>query len=86
MVMGVTGFSIVAQQRSPAPFLGRVMALWVMAFTGVRPLAGIVLGFASDHASTATALVGTGVITVLASGVVYLWVRGCRGDDQPALI
>lgn len=85
MMMGVTGFSIVAQQRSPAPFLGRVMALWVMALTGVRPVAGIMLGLVSDYASTTAALVGAGALTVLATGGVYLWIRDCRGDDHAAL-
>jgi predicted MFS family arabinose efflux permease len=78
MVMGITGFSILAQQRSPAPFLGRVMALWVMAFTGVRPVAGVVLGFVSDHASTNTALIAAGTTTVSAAAAVYLGLAGIK--------
>ncbi|MCH6470738.1 MFS transporter [Sinomonas terrae] len=64
MVTGITAFSIIVQQRSPAAFLGRVMAVWIMAFSGIRPLAGLALGFASDHASTLTAVIGAGILTV----------------------
>lgn len=72
MVMGITAFSIVGQQRSPAEFLGRFMALWIMAFAGVRPAAGITMGFISDHVSTTAAVIGAGVITAVATYVVYL--------------
>ncbi|MEC3853107.1 MFS transporter [Paenarthrobacter ureafaciens] len=81
MVMGITGFSILAQQRSPVAFLGRVMALWVMAFTGIRPLAGISLGFISDHASPSTALLTSGVVTILASAAVFLVLSARRSSD-----
>jgi predicted MFS family arabinose efflux permease len=81
MVMSITGFSILAQQRSPAPFLGRVMALWVMAFTGVRPVAGLALGFVSDHASTTAALITAGATTVAATAGVYLGLGGTKLDD-----
>jgi hypothetical protein len=81
MVMGITAFSILAQQRSPVAFLGRVMALWVMAFTGIRPLAGISLGFISDHASPSTALLTSGVVTILASTAVFLVLSARRSSD-----
>lgn len=75
MVMGITAFSVLGQQLSPAEFLGRVMALWVMAFAGVRPVAGLTLGFVSDHFSTAVSVAGAGVFTAVTTCGVYYYVR-----------
>lgn len=65
MVVGITAFGIIVQQRSPGEYLGRVMGLWVIAFTGVRPLAGVALGAVSDHISTALAFACAGAFIML---------------------
>jgi hypothetical protein len=75
MVVGITAFSIGIQQRCPPAMRGRVMALWVIAFSGVRPVAGPILGFTSDHFSTMTAMTATGLFMLLATFVVYVGAR-----------
>ncbi len=60
MVTGVTATSIAIQQRCNEAMLGRVMALWVLAFAGVRPIAALVLGVCAQTASLPAALLGAG--------------------------
>ncbi len=75
MVMGITAFGVVVQQRAPAQFLGRIMAIWVMAFSGVRPVSGLVLGLVSDHVSTTSAILGAAFVAAATGVCVHLWSR-----------
>jgi MFS family permease len=72
MLTASIGFSVAVQERSPAAMLGRIMALWGMAFAGIRPAASLVLGLASDSLSTTTAVVAACGLTLVAAACVYL--------------
>jgi len=72
MLMAVTGFSTAIQQICPPAMLGRVMALWLVAFAGIRPFAGLAQGFLADHLSTNGALLITALLIVSAS-MAGLW-------------
>ncbi|RZL84622.1 MAG: MFS transporter [Rhodococcus sp. (in: high G+C Gram-positive bacteria)] len=65
MVVGITAFSVAVQQRCSSAMLGRVMAMWVLAFAGVRPLAALTIGFVTEQLSLMAALLGTGAMLVL---------------------
>jgi predicted MFS family arabinose efflux permease len=79
MVAGTTAFSIAIQFRCPPEMLGRVMAVWILAFSGCRPVAAIALGFTADHFSTATALVGAGLFMTIAAAGVWISFRRSAG-------
>ncbi|MBD0860280.1 MFS transporter [Gordonia sp. zg691] len=78
MVAGITAFSIAVQERSPAEMVGRVMALWVIAFAGSRPFAGLAQGVVAEHLSLVAALLGTAVVTLFAAAGVIATVRRGR--------
>jgi MFS family permease len=75
MLLAVTGFSVAVQETCPPDMLGRVMALWLIAFLGVRPLAGISQGLLADHFSVGSALLVTTVVVGACAGI-GLWM--CR--------
>lgn len=66
MVLGITAFSVAIQQNCDEVMLGRVMAMWVLAFAGVRPVAGLAQGFVADRVSPVAAVEGTVVLLVVA--------------------
>lgn len=74
MLLAVTGFSVAVQQICPPEMLGRVMALWLIAFLGVRPLAGVAEGFVADRLSAGAALFMTAFV-VSAFALVMIWIR-----------
>ncbi|MCR5978370.1 MFS transporter [Gordonia jinghuaiqii] len=78
MVAGITAFSIAVQERCPADMVGRVMALWVIAFAGSRPFAGLAQGAVAEHLSLVAALVATALITFVAAAWVLATVRRGR--------
>lgn len=86
MVAGITAFSIAIQLRCPPEMLGRVMAVWTLAFSGFRPVAAVALGFTAEHFSTATALVGAGLFTMLAACWIWISLRraSVRGLHEKA--
>ena len=51
----MTGLSTVVQERAPEELRGRIMALWLVAFLGSRPIAAAVLGGAADVLGVLTA-------------------------------
>jgi hypothetical protein len=65
MVAGTTAFSTAIQELAPPAMLGRVMALWILAFAGVRPFAGLSLGLLADHTTVPMAVVVAGGVTAL---------------------
>lgn len=75
MVAGITAFSVAIQLRCPPEMLGRVMAVWTLAFSGFRPIAAVALGLTAEHFSTATALVGAGLFTMLAACWIWISLR-----------
>ncbi|MDR6438676.1 putative MFS family arabinose efflux permease [Paenarthrobacter nicotinovorans] len=81
MVAGITAFSIAIQLRCPPEMLGRVMAVWTLAFAGFRPIAAIALGFTADHFSTAAALLGAGLFTLVAA--CWIWISLRQSDVVP---
>ena len=71
MVVGSTAFSVAIQERCRPMMLGRVMGLWLIAFAGVRPVAGLVQGSISDGWSTEAALGVTASFMVLTACWVF---------------
>jgi hypothetical protein len=78
MVVGSTAFSVAIQQRCRPTMLGRVMGLWLIAFAGVRPVAGLVQGSISDGWSTEAALGVTASFMALAACCVFTVARRTR--------
>jgi MFS family permease len=56
MSVALPSFSTQIQQRVSDEFRGRVMALWIVAFQGTRPLAALMSGGLADAISTPVAL------------------------------
>jgi hypothetical protein len=79
MLVGVTGFGIVVQQSAPAAMLGRIMAIWLIAFAGIRPLAGLAQGLVADRLSTSSALALTAAI-ILGGTTTGIW--SLRGNTS----
>ncbi|WP_213453235.1 MFS transporter [Rhizomonospora bruguierae] len=67
MSIALSSFSTQLQLRLTDGFRGRVMALWIVAFQGTRPLAALMSGSLADVSSATVSLVTVaGLITVAA--------------------
>jgi len=66
LTVAATSLATQIQERAPERLRGRIMALWLMASLGARPLAAAMNGLIADLASTTTALL-TGAALVLAT-------------------
>ena len=67
MTLAFTSITTQVQNRSPDALRGRIMALWLVGFLGVRPFAAGLNGFLADIVSVGTALLTTAaIVTVLA--------------------
>lgn len=68
MIFAITSFTTQLQARLPEHLRGRVMALWMVAFIGSRPLAAAINGSVADAvAAEAALLIG---VAVLVAGAV----------------
>lgn len=65
-MMGNVTLNTRIQKRVPDEILGRVMAMWSVAFSGSRPLAALINGSVAEVASLTTAYV-VGAALVLAA-------------------
>ena len=84
-LLALTALTTELQRRVPDRLLGRVMALWAVAFLGSRPLAALVDGAVADALSPRTAAVLAGVVT-LAAAVWLRWARRHYGLDADAAL
>lgn len=57
--------STLIQLRSPDELRGRVMALWMVAFVGARPMTALLLGLVADYAGVRIAFLITAAALVL---------------------
>lgn len=73
-LLALTGLTTELQRRVPERLLGRVMALWAVAFLGSRPLAALVDGAAGDVFGPRVAAAIAGAITL----GVAVWLRAAR--------
>jgi predicted MFS family arabinose efflux permease len=82
-LMALTGLTTELQRRVPEQFLGRVMALWSVAFLGSRPAAALLDGVLGDTFGPRVGLATAAAIT----GGAALWVHRARHhlhiDDAP---
>ncbi len=64
-----TSATVILQVRTPDVLRGRVMALWIIAYVGSRPLAGIMHGTIAQFVSTPTALATSATLALLAAAL-----------------
>ncbi|TCP47894.1 putative MFS family arabinose efflux permease [Tamaricihabitans halophyticus] len=69
MTLAFTGSSTLLQARLPESLRGRIMALWLVAFTGLRPVAAGLTGLLADIASIAIAVLATAIVVAVAAMV-----------------
>jgi len=70
----LTGMSALVQERAPGHLRGRIMAVWVMAVLGSRPLAAAVEGFVADTWSVRIAI----LCPLVALAAVFVSTRPSR--------
>lgn len=76
--LALSGLSAAVQQSAPDAFRGRIMAVWMMAITGTRPLAGAIQGSIADAVSVQAAILAAGI------AMLVLLVAGIRSNrDSP---
>ena len=84
-LLALTGLTTELQRRVAEPLLGRVMALWAVAFLGSRPVAALLDGTLGDLFGPRTAATVAGLIT--AAVAVWLWLArrrfGLDATNQP---
>lgn len=66
------------QEKTADSFRGRVMALWFLAFLGVRPVAAAVIGLLADTAGLPASLI---VSAAVIAGAAYLCRPALLGPD-----
>ena len=69
--VALSTFSALVQDRAPDHLRGRIMALWLMAMLGARPLAAALEGLLADLASVRTAVLAS--IAVLIGVAAITW-------------
>lgn len=82
MILAITSLTTQLQARLPEHLRGRIMALWMVAFIGSRPLAAAINGGVADAVSAQAALV-IGVAVLLAGAIVAR--PGAVARPAPAL-
>lgn len=65
MTLALTALTTLLYDRVPRPFIGRIMALWLVGFVGSRPLAASINGLLADLASVEAALFTTAAIVLV---------------------
>lgn len=71
-VLGLTSFTAALQRRVPEALRGRIMALWMVAFLGNRPIAALLHGVAADLAGPRVAIT-LGVTVALVGARLTHW-------------
>ncbi|HSK97698.1 MAG TPA: MFS transporter, partial [Euzebyales bacterium] len=66
------------QLRTPAPYRGRVMALWTVALLGSTPVGAPIVGWIGELAGARAGLAVGGAATLLAAMVAYAYRRTAR--------
>lgn len=61
----MTSISTLIQEQSPSHLRGRIMAFWLVAFIGSRPLAAVLVGWVADVSSVRASFMITGALLVL---------------------
>lgn len=70
LTIAMTGLSTLVQACSPDQFRGRIMALWLVAFVGIRPVAALLNGWLADAVSTACALYVSAAVAIAVGWLV----------------
>lgn len=78
MFIGTTGYTTAIQRRVPEHLRGRIMALWSIAFLGMRPLSATIDGLSADLFSVqwAFAIMASLIAVAAALG----WWKGGEGE------
>lgn len=69
--LALSTFSAMVQERAPDRLRGRIMALWLMAMLGARPIAAFLDGLFADQTSARIVVLGS--IAVLLVVLVITW-------------
>ena len=64
---------------------GRVMSIFMMAFTGTAPLGNLAMGFVASHFGASRALFVSGISCALVSFVFFRKLPGIRAAAAPLL-
>lgn len=78
-LVAITAVTTQLQDRVPDPVRGRVMALWGVAFLGIRPVSAALDGALADLASPRTAAIAM-ALTALAAALM----QGREAEREPA--
>ena len=76
--------STVLQTRAPANMRGRVMSYNTVAWRGLTPAGGAVVGLLAELFGTRTAMASGGIVVVIAAVSLYLLVPHIRSADRDA--
>lgn len=69
--IAMSGLGTLVQHRAPVGLRGRIMALWLVAFVGSRPLSAMIDGAVADHISLTAAMLGSAALV----GFAAYWTR-----------
>jgi MFS family permease len=72
MMSQVTITNTLVQTSVDPNMRGRVISIYAMAFFGMQPLGGLIVGYISQHIGVQATLLGQGIIAILA-GLLHLW-------------
>lgn len=70
----IAGANTIITQEAPPEMRGRMLALTAVAFLGSTPIGGPITGWIADYISVSWSLAYGGIITLIASAYMFVWI------------
>ena len=70
----IAGANTIITQEAPPDMRGRMLALTAVAFLGSTPIGGPITGWVADYISVSWSLAYGGIITLIASAYMFVWI------------
>ena len=86
MMSQITISNTLLQTTADVKMRGRVISFYAMAFFGMQPLGGLIIGYVSKIIGTKNTMLGEGVIALIIGLVHFMFLRRARLKTKRTLI
>lgn len=86
MMSQITISNTILQTTAEAKMRGRVISFYAMAFFGMQPLGGLVIGWVSKLIGTKNTMMGEGIIALLIGIIHFVFLKNAKRKAKKALV